>query len=246
MNGVKNMSLYRTAVAELGVEEIAGPPSNPRIDEYLRTVGLSGDETPWCAAFVNWVLMENGLPGTKSAAARSFLNYGVEVPKGKESVGDIAVFSRGDASWQGHVGFIAKVPSPGDETICILGGNQSDKVSIAPQSMARLLGVRRPKRVSDSSIVAAGTAAVAVDAVNATLSDPVPVMPTVPSHPTLPVDTAQVPAVQDTIQDTLSATRDILPGIGVGSVKTVLSAIVVMLLVYIVLERVRKVWRTGV
>lgn len=70
------------AIAELGVHEDALPGQhNARIVEYHLTTSLKAtdDETPWCASFVNWVLKQAGRSGTNSAAAKSWLNWGVEV-----------------------------------------------------------------------------------------------------------------------------------------------------------------------
>lgn len=39
---------------EVGVREQGGPNRGPRVEEYLRAVGL-GPGYPWCAAFVCWV-----------------------------------------------------------------------------------------------------------------------------------------------------------------------------------------------
>ena len=53
------------ALQEYGTREIAGRRSNPRVEEYLRSVGNHGsDETAWCSAFVNWCMEQAGIRGT--------------------------------------------------------------------------------------------------------------------------------------------------------------------------------------
>jgi uncharacterized protein (TIGR02594 family) len=81
-----------TATGEDGQREEAGErKNNPRILEYLRSVGYLGtietskdskvmmdtvDETAWCACFVNWCLLKSGQKGYKSAKAEHWLKYG--------------------------------------------------------------------------------------------------------------------------------------------------------------------------
>ena len=75
--------------------------------------------TAWCAAFVNAVLATNGLPGSGSLSARSFLGYGENTDK--PSKGDIVVLKTGKT--QEHVGFYAGEGANG--RILVTGGNQS-------------------------------------------------------------------------------------------------------------------------
>jgi uncharacterized protein (TIGR02594 family) len=103
--------------------------------------------TQWCAAFVNSVLNNQGIPGTDSFAeypllARSFLSWGI--PAETPEPGDIVVLSRGNASWKGHVGiYISTVTIDGVEYYQILGGNQDNSVSIKEYPTSRLLGIRK-------------------------------------------------------------------------------------------------------
>lgn len=127
---------------EIGVREIPGPDSNPRIIEYWRGVGTFDDETAWCSAFANWVCREAGLEGTGKPNARSWVNWGVPVELVGIKPGDVVVFWRGSpGGWQGHVGFFAGYNGAGN--LLVLGGNQGDCVSIKPYPVSRLLAVRR-------------------------------------------------------------------------------------------------------
>lgn len=111
-------------------------------DELTEFLDLDPVETPWCAAFVNSVLAASGMQGTDSLLARSFIEWGdpQEVPQ----VGDIVVFSRPPTDWQGHVGFfINSEVIDGVEYYRVLGGNQSDMVSIDLYPVSRLLSIRK-------------------------------------------------------------------------------------------------------
>lgn len=138
----KNTDPYSWAVSQLGVKEIWGKGSNKQIEKYLAAAGLDGyhDETAWCAAFVNWCLVQAGMYGTGKANARSFLKYGKEAKAPEQ--GDIVVFWRGSKqSWQGHVGFFKEFTAHG-HVVC-LGGNQGDKVCFKTYPIDKVLGFRK-------------------------------------------------------------------------------------------------------
>lgn len=153
----KNTQYMSIALAEVGQEEVAGAASNPRIVEYHQSTKLKAtdDDVPWCAAFVNWVLMQAGLPVTKSAAALSFLDWGLKVKTPK--YGDLVVFNYGHG--RGHVGFY--VGEQGGK-ISVLGGNQDDSVNIKQFTLNTYdIEYRRLKTMVDSTtVVAASTVAV--------------------------------------------------------------------------------------
>lgn len=132
---------------ELGVKETAGPASQQRIVEYLKATrvrpAMYVDETPWCAAFVCWCLERASVPSTRAALARSYLRWGVALSK--PQIGCVVVLTRGASRTQGHVGFYVGAR---DSDVLLLGGNQGNKVSIAPHSALRVLSYRWP-RMSD-------------------------------------------------------------------------------------------------
>ena len=128
--------------AELGQREIRGNRDNPRIVEYLTTTrgNWEHDETPWCSAFVNWCVRESGLEGTNSAAARSWLKWGKELPV--PILGCVTVLWRGSKhSHKGHVGFYI-CHSQDKKQILLLGGNQGNAVSLKWYDAHRLLSYR--------------------------------------------------------------------------------------------------------
>jgi uncharacterized protein (TIGR02594 family) len=130
------------AEREIGTKEIAGEEDNKRIIEYhaCTTLKATDDETAWCSSFVNWCMEMAGLKGTRSAAARSWLDWGkvLDTPE----VGCIVVLKRGQPP-SGHVCFYAG-PDTDPAYIRCLGGNQSDMVKCSRYPVADILGLRWP------------------------------------------------------------------------------------------------------
>jgi len=130
------------ARAEIGVRTFPPGQSNPRITAYHAGTNIAGydDKASWCSSFVNWVLTQNGLDGTGSALARSWLTWGA--PLAAPVPGCITVLWRDDpAGWKGHVGFWLRE----DEALVhLLGGNQLDEVREHVYPRASVLAYRWP------------------------------------------------------------------------------------------------------
>lgn len=165
------MSAYELAKAEIGTVEWA-KGNNPKVVAYFKDAGhpqVKDDETAWCAAFVGAMLKRAGVRGTGKLTARSYLDWGVPVERGRAEEGDIVVLRRGTSSWQGHVGFFVK---DNGKTITILGGNQSNAVNRKPYRVdkGQLLGIRRAPdskerdKVTQSTTVQASAAQIAAGA----------------------------------------------------------------------------------
>ena len=134
------------AWGELGVAEGAGGTDNPRIVSYYDAVGRNDvrhDDVPWCAAFAGAMLARAGLSGTGSLLARSYLNWGEAIEAAR--TGAIAVLERGGEPWAGHVGFVV---GEDQERIYLLGGNQSDAVTVEGFARSRLISFRWPAAAS--------------------------------------------------------------------------------------------------
>jgi len=122
------------AEAEVGVREnAAAGQHNKRIIEFHKSTSLRAteDEVPWCSSFVNWVMIESGRTGTKSAAAKSWLNWGTELDTPR--VGAITVIKKkvagADKATGSSSGFhVAFFVSATNTQLRLLGGNQSDSV----------------------------------------------------------------------------------------------------------------------
>lgn len=133
------------ARAQLGKNE---KTDDPWIRECHRTCNLNaGGKMPWCASFVNWVLLKAGVPGTRSAAAISFKDWGVAAPSGTYPYGAVLVLNFGPK--KNHVSFC--VGAEGN-MVKMLGGNQSSKkggnqqnggeVTISAVPKSRVVAVR--------------------------------------------------------------------------------------------------------
>jgi uncharacterized protein (TIGR02594 family) len=97
--------------------------------------------TPWCAAFVNAMLKQEGYEYNDSLTARSFLDYGVATKDPRP--GDIVVLARGRNRWAGHVGFyIQTLEVDGVKYVEVFGGNQGHQVAVAYYPANRVLGYR--------------------------------------------------------------------------------------------------------
>lgn len=129
---------YEFARQELSrnVAEYPGKANNPRIMSYHASTDKGApDATPWCSSFVNWCVEQSGLQGTDSKWAMSWhdSDWGLDVSDDPQE-GDIAVYERrwtkkdGTKAVGGHVGFVVSTDA---KTVSLLGGNQSNRVSIS-------------------------------------------------------------------------------------------------------------------
>ena len=140
---LKDAPWMAVAMREIGQKEIRGPLHNPRIIEYHAATALkaSTDETPWCSSFVNWCLRQVNIPGTNSAAAVSWINWGkASIPK----EGAITVIHQIHAAKSGyHVAFFLQDCGSHHR---LLGGNQSNRVkaSLYPKTSWQIVAQRWP------------------------------------------------------------------------------------------------------
>lgn len=109
-------------------------------------VNVDPQMVAWCAAFVNSVLAANGVKGTGSLSARSFLGFGQSTDKPNK--GDIVVSKRGNDPAQGHVGFYQGTDAQG--RVLVLGGNTGDKVGTQAINRRDVLGFRQAPSAADS------------------------------------------------------------------------------------------------
>ena len=137
---------FDIARAEMGVTQGAPGASNPRIEAYHATVNNKGwdDQVSWCGSFVNWCFLQMGMPGTNSALARSWLEWGY--PLTEPRFGCVTVLTREDPNgWRGHVGFYLREEAG---QIWLLGGNQLGQVREHSYDASSLLGYRWPGEAS--------------------------------------------------------------------------------------------------
>lgn len=138
---------FRDAKRLMGLREIPGPKSNSTIMDMAKRLGgwvgnyFTDDDIPWCGLFVAnsiaTTLPKEPLPANP-LGAKNWVKFGIDSAR---CLGAIMVFER---SGGGHVGFYAGE----DRThFHILGGNQSNSVSITRIAKNRLVpgGVRWPR-----------------------------------------------------------------------------------------------------
>lgn len=131
-----------------GVIERPGVNSHPTILSFFNYTTLKGtkmassDETAWCSAFVCAMMEQVGIRGTKSAAARSWLDWGDELLT--PCHGCIVVSERKDktnaaaahvAFWAGHVN---------NTQYASMGGNQNNRVCTILKPYSQVLSYRWP------------------------------------------------------------------------------------------------------
>jgi uncharacterized protein (TIGR02594 family) len=114
-----------------------GNPGNPNILACYRVCGLGYERDSseiayaWCAAFVSWALSEAGIQSPKTMGSQVYRTYGEEVDwRTLEDIrkNDIVIFKSRTRSG-GHVGFVVDIDYKAQKFL-VLGGNQSDNVSI--------------------------------------------------------------------------------------------------------------------
>jgi flagellar protein FlgJ len=120
---------FAEAEFQKGVRRRAGRDHDPRILEYLTATSVQGgararDETPYCAAFVNWCLTKGGFRGNGSAWALDFARWGRATRDNKPALGAVAVI-RFPGTQTHHVTFVAGLNNHG-ALLATLGGNQGD------------------------------------------------------------------------------------------------------------------------
>lgn len=135
----------------VGIKEKVGPGAhNPWILAWNSLIdgGVSDDETPWCSTFCHGICWTLGLPGNPNRRARSWLLVGrpVELKDARPGF-TVVIFKRGTGSQPGpeviaapgHVAWLAQV---GRDTVTVVGGNQSNAVTVATFPRSSVLGVR--------------------------------------------------------------------------------------------------------
>lgn len=126
----------------IGLAEIPGKQTAPTIARWLRELRAwwTDDEAPWCGVFTGACLRESGMSYPKHwYRARAYLEWGDFLPAAR--YGAVVVYERGGG---GHVGFVVGIDGRGN--ILTLGGNQGNRVSVAPFATHRVLGYRWPRR----------------------------------------------------------------------------------------------------
>lgn len=140
---------FQEARRLIGTKEKPGAGSNPVILDWASDQGLKNaygdDETPWCGLFVGHCIsatLDREPTPSDLLSARAWERFGIGT---SPTPGAVMVFWReARRSWKGHVGFYA---GEDDSAYRILGGNQSDSVSLAWIAKSRFVTARWPATV---------------------------------------------------------------------------------------------------
>jgi len=137
---------FQFALHDIGFHETG---NNQGIGRYIAMAHCGAEGDPWCAIFVNAMLEQAGIAGTRSASSQSFRSSAAFVQLQGPATGALAVFWRGAPdSGLGHVGFYRGEDA---HAVWTLGGNENDMVQIEalPKSGASfgLIGYWWPKSV---------------------------------------------------------------------------------------------------
>ncbi|PIO98599.1 TIGR02594 family protein [Pleomorphomonas carboxyditropha] len=139
----------REARRFMGLKEIAGPASNATIMGWARALGgwiasyYSNDDIPWCGLFLAHIMgatLPKELLPSNPLSAKAWGAFGrkLTVP----ALGAVMVFTREGG---GHVGLYLGETATAYR---ILGGNQSNSVSITWIAKTRLYAIRWPSTVT--------------------------------------------------------------------------------------------------
>ena len=148
LNNESGPKMLLEGLKTYGTLEVPGPKSSPIIMGWAKELGLSNvytnDGIAWCGLWMNYVYLkaDKVLPKTlnnqKMLWALNWSLVGDGVSKDDAQLGDILTFKRNGG---GHVGmYIAE----DKQCFHVMGGNQSDSVSITRIEKSRLYAVRRP------------------------------------------------------------------------------------------------------
>lgn len=155
LNGYQMPKHMQIAFSLLGTKEIVGKQHSPIILGWAKDLGLgkvyTNDELAWCGLFFAHVMKQAGRqvdlstkdPYDYLRALKYVKMPNVEpVPKGDEAFGDILIFQRPEG---GHIGFYA---GETENTFSVLGGNQSNAVTLTNIHKNRMVACLRPNYIS--------------------------------------------------------------------------------------------------
>ena len=130
--------------AFVGIQEVAGPASNPIILRWARDIGApswyANDGQPWCAVWMNRLMKacKKSMAGTgfELLRAKTFESWGQKLRQ--PSLGAVLVFSRPEGA---HVGLYL---GETDTNYRVLGANQSNAITEMWIAKPRLTAIRWP------------------------------------------------------------------------------------------------------
>jgi len=133
-------SWYALAEKEIGFREVG---DNHGIEKYIGAAHTGSLGDPWCAIFINAMLENVGIKGSRSPSARSFEKNANFVKLSKPALGAITTMWRGSpTAGTGHVFFYDGESTKGERGI---GGNEDNVVKRSFHDRTRVTGHWWPK-----------------------------------------------------------------------------------------------------
>ncbi len=118
--------IINTYTSEIGVREATGQNDGKAVEKYLAAAGL-GKGYAWCAAFVNWVYLQNEIAGPNSPAwSPSWFPNEKVLDKRFGLRGDVFGIYFESKGRIAHVGFLDEDFDNGKNTILTVEGNTND------------------------------------------------------------------------------------------------------------------------
>lgn len=138
--------ILNTALNEARAGQWRETGSNPKIAACFAAGGIKATNdraTPWCAGFMSRMLLDAGIESLRSLSSQAYRKYGSEIGVtdwSRVRKNDIIVISYGGGS--GHVGFYRGYDQAKGK-VMLLGGNQSDNVTLAPFGTGKIASIKR-------------------------------------------------------------------------------------------------------
>lgn len=135
-----NPRWVEAAKKDIGLTEIKGQQTAPRIAQWLASLGAwwANDETPWCGtAMAAWMTACSIAPPKAWYRAKAWIDWGAALSGPTQ--GCVVVFTR---TGGGHVGLLVGETTAG--SLLVLGGNQGDSVRVSAFSRDRVAAYRWP------------------------------------------------------------------------------------------------------
>lgn len=232
------------AFQEIGTLEQQGAAHNPRILSYhaCTSLGATDDETPWCSSFMCWIMAQEKITSTQSAASLSWMRWGRILTKPKR--GCVVIFERVDK--QGNVipnrGHVALWLGQDNNITYCLGGNQKNAVGVNAYRTDRVIGYRWPATVTNSTTNKASSTAVIATTLTAA-----PTLVQISQQ--LTEATEPVRQFKDTthqVSEQISGALGTVLGIDPASIVSLVGlCVAVAAMLYVIVERSRKIKQHG-
>ncbi|HTM78389.1 MAG TPA: TIGR02594 family protein, partial [Devosia sp.] len=147
--------MLSAALTLYGSHEVPGPGSNPAIMEMRKTISAispikatgvrayTDDDIAWCGLFMAYCAHLAGKEFPDYPLwAMNWAGFGTKSPE--PGLGDVLVFKRTNTKGQTVGGHVALYVGEDEACFHILGGNQSNSVTIMRKAKAQLVAARRP------------------------------------------------------------------------------------------------------